>query len=174
MYKPISHASIGVLCAAVTVPIFGFLSVGAHEADQAGPLTHRQLTTTIEKVQSGIIFLKPVAGLQQRVVSLSKAERMGLLEAKPGDEVILTIDESNLLLDLHKKGTEPAGHRLITGTLRYADPFWEVIELSMPGGSQSFAVDIMAGSKLSVLSEGKVVRVELDEDNIVIDIHPSH
>jgi predicted RNA-binding protein len=44
----------------------------------------------------------------------------------------------------------------------------------MPGGSESFAVDIMAGSKLSVLSEGKVVRVELDEDNIVIDIHPSH
>jgi hypothetical protein len=99
---------------------------------------------------------------------------MGLHEAKPGDEVVLTIDESNVLLDLHKKGVQPAGHRLVIGALSYADPFWEVIEITTSGGKQSFAVDTGAGSKLSVLQEGKPVRAELDEGNIVIDIHPFH
>lgn len=145
-----------------------------HEADQAGPSTHREITTTIEKVQSGLVFLRPVAGLRHRAVSVVKAERMGLQDVKPGDEVIAIIDEGNVLLDIHKKGTPPAGHRLVSGRLSYADPFWSVIELSTPQGTETFAVDPNAGSKLSVLQEGRRVRVELDEDNVVIDIHPVH
>jgi hypothetical protein len=153
-----------------------FLAVPAlaHEADQAGPGTHRVLTTSIEKIQSGLMFFKPVRGLQHRAISISKAERMGLVDAKVGDEVTLIVDEGNVLLDVHKRGDEPAGHRLVTGTLSYADPFWDVIELSTPEGNESFAVDALAGSKLSVLSEGNQVRAEVDEDNIVIDIHRSH
>jgi hypothetical protein len=159
-----------ILCALL------FLSYPAigHEADQAGPGTHRQITSTIEKIQSGLMFFKPVAGLRHRAVSVKKAERMGLHEAKPGDEVTLLLDESNVLLDLHKKGTDPAGHRLITGKLAYADPFWDVIELSTRDGKENFMVDSLAASKLSVLSEGNAVRAELDEDNIVIDIHRTH
>ena len=64
-------------------------------------------------------------------------------------EVILVIDESNMLIDLHRKGTQPAGHRLIAGNLTYADPFWEVIEITNVEGKQTFAMDEAAGSKLS-------------------------
>ncbi len=163
---------VSIVAAAVLL-WFGSLAF-AHEADQAGPRTHKQLTTTVEKIKSGVIFLKPTAGLQHRAVSLKKAERMGLYEAKEGDEVILVIDESNILIDLHKKGMAPAGHRLVAGKLTYADPFWEVIEITNSEGKQTFAVDDAAGSKLSVLKEGKLVLAELDEDNIVIDIHPTH
>jgi hypothetical protein len=99
---------------------------------------------------------------------------MGLEDARAGDKVTVTVDESNILLDIHKTGAEPAGHSLLTGKLTYADPFWEVVELSTPDGTKSFAVDSMAGSKLSVLKEGSPVRLELDEDNMVIDIHPNH
>jgi hypothetical protein len=146
----------------------------SHESDLAGPNTHKEISATVEKVVSGLMYVKPAAGLPHRAISLKKAERMGLHEARPGDEVILIVDESNVLIDLHKKGTQPAGHRLVIGTLSYADPFWEVIELSTPQGKENFAVDAMAGSKLSILPEGKPVRAELDEDNIVIDIHRSH
>lgn len=163
---------VSIVVAAVLV-WFGNLTF-AHEADQAGPNTHKQLTTTVAKIVSGVVFFKPTAGLMNRAVSLHKAERMGLHEAKEGDEVILVIDESNVLIDLHKKGMAPAGHRLIAGKLTYADPFWEVIEITNAEGKQTFAVDDAAGSKLSVLKEGKLVRAELDEDNIVIDIHPTH
>ena len=162
------------ILATCTLILFLVAPVFAHEADQAGPQTHKQLTTTIEKIESGLMFFKPTAGLRHRAISLNKAERMGLHEAKPGDEVVLIIDESNVLVDLHKKGAQPAGHRLVIGTLTYADPFWEVIEVTNSEGKQSFAVDTVAGSKLSVLPEGKPVRAELDEDNFVVDIHPFH
>lgn len=154
--------------------LFVVVGTSAHEADQAGPRTHKELTTVVTSIQSGLIFLQPAAGLQNRAISLKKAERMGLENAQVGDKVTVTVDEGNVLLDIHKTGTAPAGHSLITGKLSYADPFWEVVELSTPEGMKSFAVDSLAGSKLSILREGNPVRLELDEDNIVIDIHPSH
>jgi hypothetical protein len=158
-------------CASI---LFLVVGISAHEADQAGPRTHKELTTVVASIQSGLIFLQPAAGLQNRAISLKKAERMGLENAQVGDKVTVTVDEGNVLLDIHKAGMAPAGHSLITGKLSYADPFWEVVELSTPEGTKSFAVDSLAGSKLSVLKEGKPVRLELDEDNIVIDIHQSH
>lgn len=135
---------------------------------------HKHLATTAQKIQSGLVFFKPAAGLQHRAVSVHKVERMGLYEAKEGDEVILVIDESNMLIDLHKKGTQPAGHRLIAGKLTDADPFWEVIEITNAEGKQTFAMDEAAGSKFSVLTEGKLVRAELNEDNMAVDIYPTH
>jgi hypothetical protein len=158
-------------CASV---LFLVVGAGAHESDQAGPTTHKELTTVVSRIQSGLIFLEPAAGLQHRAISLQKAERMGLEDVQVGDKVTVTVDESNILLDIHKPGMTPAGHSLMTGNLSYADPFWGVIELSTREGTKSFAVDSLAGSKLSVLKEGKPVRVELDEDNMVIDIHPYH
>lgn len=163
--------SVWVACASILILVGG---TSAHEADQAGPRTHKELTTVVTRIQSGLIFLQPAAGLQNRAISLKKAERMGLEDARAGDKVTLTVDESNVLLDIHKTGAEPAGHSLLTGRLSYADPFWEVLELSTADGTRSFAVDSVAGSKLSVLKEGSPVRLELDEDNMVIDIHPNH
>lgn len=142
-------------------------------AGQAASPTHKRLTTTVEKIESGVMFFKPTAGLEHRAVSVNKAERMGLSQAKAGDEVILVIDENNLLMDLHRKDIPPAGHRLIAGKLTYADPMWEVIEITTAGGKQTFAMDDAAGSKLSVLKEGQHVRAELNEDNMVVDIHPT-
>jgi hypothetical protein len=85
----------------------------------------------------------------------------------------LVIDESNLLIDLHRKGLEPAGHRLVAGKLTYADPFWEVIEITNAEGKHTFAMDEAVGSKLSMLKEGKLVWAELNEDNMVVDIAPT-
>ena len=128
------------------------------------------VTTTVDKVQSGVVFFTPTAGMEDRAVSVHKAERMGLYQAKEGDEVILVIDESNMLIDLHRKGDPRAGHRLIAGKLTYADPFWEVIQITNAEGKQTLAMDEAARSKLSLLREGTPVRAELNEDNIVIDI----
>jgi len=157
---------------AVGLVWFGSLTF-ASEADQAKPPMHKHLMTTVEKVQSGLVFFTPTAGLQNRAVSVHKAERMGLYQAKKGDEVMLVIDESNMLIDLHKKGNPLVGHRLIAGKLTYADPFWEVIDITNAEGKQTFAMDESAGSKLSVLKEGQLVRAELNEDNIVVDILPT-
>lgn len=146
----------------------------AREAEHAAPRPHKHLATTIEKVESGLVWFKPVAGLEHRAVSLRKAERMGLYEPKADDEVMLVIDESNLLIDLHKKGQDPAGHRLLVGKLTYADPFWEFIEIADADGKQTLAMDEATGSKLSMRKQGEVVLVETNEDNVVVDIYPAH
>lgn len=146
----------------------------AREAEDAAPRPHKHVATTVEKVESGLVWFKPVAGLEHRAVSLHKAERMGLYEPKPGDEVMLVVDEGNLLIDLHKKDQEPAGHRLIVGKLTYADPFWEFIEITDAAGKQTLAMDEATGSKLSMRKQGELVRVEMNEDNMVVDIYPAH
>ena len=142
----------------------------AREADHTNLPRHRMVTTTVDKVQSGVVFFTPTAGMEDRAVSVHKAERMGLYQAKEGDEVILVIDESNMLIDLHRKGDPRAGHRLIAGKLTYADPFWEVIQITNTEGKRTLAMDEAARTKLSLLKEGNLVRAELNEDNIVIDI----
>ena len=163
---------VSIVVAAVLIG-FGSLTF-AREASEAAPRTHQHLLTTVERVGSGLVWFKPVTGLEHRAVSLHKAERMGLYEPKVGDEVYLVIDESNDLIDLHKKGESPAGHRLIVGKLTYADPFWEFIEITDADEKQIFAMDEGTGSKLSMRKQGELVRVELNEDNEVVDIFPTH
>ena len=162
---------VSIVMAAVLIG-FGSLTF-AREASDAAPRKHQHLLTTVEKVGSGLVWFKPVAGLEHRTVSLHKAERMGLNEPKVGDEVYLVIDESNELIDLHRKDQQPAGHRLIVGKLTYADPFWEFIEVTGADGKQTFAMDEGTGSKLSLRKKDELVRVELNEDNEVVDIFPT-
>lgn len=156
----------------------GLVWVGSHsvagEAGQAEPPTHQYQTVTVEKIRSGLVFLSQTAGVGHRTVSVHKAERMGLYQAKAGDEIILVIDEYNMLMDLHRKGIPPAGHRLIAGKLTYADPMWEVVEITNAEGKHTFAMDEDEAPKLSLLKEGELVWAELNEDNMVIDIHHTH
>jgi hypothetical protein len=159
-----------------------FLLIGspavAHEADLSGPHSHKDVPATITKIKSGLMYfeIRGSSGekLSLRSVSVKKAERMGLHQLKVGDEVIMTVDESNVLLDIHDPSRPVHGHRILAGNLAYADPFWEVVEIFTSKGLESFSVDPSAGSKLNVLAEGALVRAELDEANVVVDIHPYH
>lgn len=147
----------------------------AGEADHSKHPTHQYRTVTVEKIQAGLLFLGQQAGVGQRTVSVHKAERMGVLQPKKGDEVILEIDENNMLIDLHMKGVPPAGHRLITGKLTYADPMWEVVEISNAEGKHTLAVDGDAGNKVfHFMNDHDLMVAELNEDNMVIDIHHLH
>ena len=150
----------------------------AHDADLGGPHSHRNVPATIAKIESGLMYLQiqgsSGGNVSQRWVSVKKAERMGLHQAKVGDEVILTLDESNVLLDIHDPNHPIHRHRILVGNLAYADPFWEVVEIFTSEGLETFSVDALAGSKLGALPEGALIRAELDEANVLIDIHPYH
>jgi hypothetical protein len=139
--------------------------------DLNGGGTHRELNTIVSKIASGIIFVEPFEGLRPRTISPAKADRVGLHEAKAGDEITLVIDEGNVLVDAHKAGLPARGHRLLTGNLAYTDVSWSEVQLSTPGGIERYDVDALAGSRLSLMPDGTPVVVELDEDNTIIDIH---
>lgn len=143
----------------------------ADQPRQSGAAMHTEVGGVVAKMRSQMVFVKPEHGLALRAISIKKCERLGILDAKPGDQVTFTVDEGNVLVDVHKATLPAQGHRHLTGTLNYADPFWEEIKLSTPDGIQRFDVDTLAGTRLSVIQEGEPIAVELDEANVVIDIH---
>ena len=157
---------VSVICTTVFV-FAGSLSW----ADEGATWRHYGLSGVIAKIQSGVLFVKTPHSLQSRPISPNKADRVGLHEAKTGESVVMLVDSGNVLLDIAKADRPLTGHRIIAGTLHYADPYWGEIQLSTPEGFERFEVDALAGSKLSVFQEGAPVAVELDADNMMIDIH---
>jgi hypothetical protein len=138
-----------------------------------GPMlpAHMVLNGQITKIESGILFVKTPYGLRLRTISPNKADRVGLHDARIGDEVWLLIDSGNMLLDATRTGGEQfANHKVLTGRIHYGDPYWEEIQISTPEGFERFEVDTLVGSKLSVIQEGMPVMIELDADNVMIDI----
>jgi hypothetical protein len=148
-------------------------SIAVAQADEVMRGAHHAFGGVISKIESGMLFVKTPDNLQMRTISPNKADRVGLHEARRGDAVFMLVDSGNVLLDVTKAGRAFADHRMIVGTLHYADPYWSEIQLSTPEGIERFDVDALAGSKLSVFQEGAPVTVELDADNVMIDIYRS-
>ena len=148
-------------------------SVAVAQADEARMGAHYGFSGVISKIESGVLFIKMPNNLQPRTISPNKADRVGLHEARTGDAVLILVDSGNIMLDVTKEGRAFADHRMIAGTLHYADPYWNEIQISTPEGFERFDVDALAGSKLSVYQEGVPVTVELDADNVMIDIRRS-
>jgi hypothetical protein len=135
---------------------------------------HLALSGQIAKIESGLLFVKIPNGMQFRTISPNKADRVGLHDARIGDEVWLLIDSGNVLLDASKPGGVLfENHKVLAGPIRYVDPFWSEIQIATPEGFERYEVDALAASKLSVFQdqEGMPVTIELDADNVMIDIH---
>ena len=156
---------------AIVIVVVGLATAAARADDLTGGGTHRELNTIVSKIASGIVFVEPFEGLRPRTISPAKADRLGLHEAKAGDEITLVVDEGNVLVDAHKTGMPMHGHRLLTGNLAYTDVSWSEVQLATPDGIERYDVDALAGSRLSLMRDGTPVVVELDEDNTIIDIH---
>ena len=158
----------------VAAVMFLATPVGADEPSQnilrVG--AHYGLSGVITKIESGMLFIHTDTSLQDRTVSPNKADRVGLHDAKVGDTVNLLFDSGNVMIDVSGTDRFFPDHRFVVGRVRYADPYWQEIQLSTPDGIATFDVDALAGTKLSVLPDGAPVTIELDADNVMIDIHP--
>lgn len=151
--------------------VWPLVLAGAEPSDVSSPGVHLAVSGQIAKIESGLLFVKTPYGLQMRTISPNKADRIGLHDARVGDDVWLLLDSGNVLLDATRPGGEDfANHKVLAGRIRYADPFWREIQISTPEGFERFEVDTLAGSKLSVIQEGMPVTIELDADNVLIDI----
>ena len=150
------------------------LVVAPTGAEQTTPFVqsaHYGFSGVITKIESGMLFVKTDTSLQARVISPTKAERVGLYDAKVGETVNMLVDSGNVLMDVSRTDQFFPEHHFVAGRLHYTDPIWGAIQLSTPEGPASFDVDPLAGSKLSTLQEGTPVTIELDADNVMVDIH---
>jgi hypothetical protein len=157
----------------MAVVLFLVTPVGAGEPSQDIIMggAHYGFSGVISKIESGMLFVHTDKSLQDRTISPNKADRVGLHQAKVGDTVNLLVDSGNVMIDVSSTDRFFPDHRFVVGTVRYADPFWQEIQLSTPDGAATFEVDALAGTKLSVLPDGTPVTIELDADNVMIDLH---
>lgn len=165
------------LLASLCLPcVFTLLGAGRGAAESPGQpgavasIRHLEVTGVIAKIHPAMFFIRLAHGSQPRTLSMLKAERIGLHEARIGDSVTLLVDEGNVLVDAYRAGATVPDHRVIAGELQYTDQTWEEIKLSTPEGIERYEVDPLAGSKLSGLNQGSRVEVELDADNQVVYI----
>jgi len=116
-------------------------SVTVSQAEEVMREAHHGFAGVISKIESGMLFVKSPDNLQMRTISPNKADRVGLHEARTGDTVLMLVDSGNVLLDVTRSGRAFADHRMIVGTIHYADPYWSEIQLSTPEGFEHFDVD---------------------------------
>jgi TusA-related sulfurtransferase len=126
------------------------------------PGYHLQVNGKVSKIKSRLIFVDTPVG------QFTLTSRLGLRDAKVGDEVALWVNQNNLIVDAHKKG-EGLHHRLIFGNLQYASDDKTEIKLSTPEGEKTFSV-ARGKSKLATMKEGTLIRVEVNERGEVIDV----
>jgi len=151
--------------------------------------THRNVTGTVERIESDMVFLKTNEGTT-RNFAVKESKREGLKSLQPGDQVSLELDEGNSIIDIHKDGAMAQGgdqkgigdrgglgagdsnHKSVVGTVETFDPAQKILILkSDQGKSESYQVKDAAATKLNGIKKGDKVTLEIDEQNRVMDAH---
>ena len=96
----------------MVVAVLGMTSqVG--RADEGSPNSHHQELQGVVVETGGALAVKVPNGATYQL-NENRAERHGHALPKAGDEVTVVIDENNMVLEVHPKGTE-CKHRFFTG-----------------------------------------------------------
>jgi len=139
---------------------YGFADEGEKPARQA---TRMMVDGVVSKVQSGLTTVKTSWG------SMTIASSAGSQNLQVGEEVEMTVNEGNIVLDVHRKGEPAHGHRYISGNLVYVGKMKREIKLWTPEGEKVFPLERLE-VKAARIEEGAMVTVELNEAGAVIDL----
>ena len=145
---------------------------GSDEAETKHQLLpgNRVLLGTVEEVRSDQARINTGEG-QPRFVPMNVRKDKGLLDLKKGDQVELTVNDQNLLVDVHKAG-EASHHRTIRGQL--AGPLETGHEKAVirteEGKEESHQVRPVARSKVASIPVGADVTFLIDELDKIVDV----
>ena len=131
---------------------------------------NRVLLGTVEEVRSDQARINTGEG-QPRFVPMNVRKDKGLLDLKKGDHVEITVNEQNLLVDVHKAG-ESSHHRIIQGQL--AEPLDtghdKAVIRTKDGKEESHLVRPVARSKVASMPVGADVIFLIDELDKIVDV----
>lgn len=125
---------------------------------------------TVEEVRSDQAKIN-IGEVEPRYVPMNVRKDKGLAELKKGDLVEITVNDQNLLVDVHKAG-ESSHHRVIRGQL--AEPMETghdkaVIRIE-DGKEESHIVRPVARSKVASIPVGAEVTFLIDELDKIVDV----
>lgn len=125
----------------------------------------------VEDVTSGQIKVD-IGEVQPRYLPLKPAEEKNFPEIKPGDDLIIIVNEQNLIVDYHPLDHPSAGHKIVRGSIAGNMPIGHerVVIKSKEGNEQSFEVRSQARSKLAAIPVGSPAIFLIGETNKVTDV----
>ena len=159
----------------LTLSLAAFLSVAnaaseGVETDAQLLSGNRVLLGTVEEVRSDQARINTGEG-QPRFVPMNVRKDKGLMDLKKGDHVEITVNDQNLLVDVHKAG-ETSHHRIIQGQL--AEPLdtghEKAVIRTKDGKEESHLVRPVARSKVASIPVGADVTFLIDELDKIVDV----
>ncbi len=158
------HLGIHLICALFMLGVTG--QAGASEQTTQSRHQHLQ-GVVIEK--GGTLAVKVPNGTTYQL-NENRAQRHGHDLPKAGDQVTVVIDENNLVLEVHPKGTEGT-HQFVTGEVVSIGVLQREITLKTEKGEQRFPMEKQ--EMTASIKDGALVTAELNEAGSVIDLHPA-
>jgi len=143
------------------------ISNPANSATEGQHPGHKSMDGVVVKKDNALAVKVPDGTTFQ--TNENAARRKGKEPFKEGDQVTVTVDENNTVIDMHLKG-EAAKHEHVTGKLVHLGPMEKKIKLKTPDGEKVFPL-AKQEIKTKGIDEGTEVTVELNEAGAVIDLH---
>jgi len=145
----------------------------ASELEQTHPQLlagDRVLLGTVEDIRSDQAKINMSEG-QPRFLPMHVRKEKGLPELKKGDLVEITINDQNLLVDVHKAG-EVSHHRVVRGQLAEPMPTGhdKAVIRTMEGKEESHLIRPVAKSKVASIPVGADAIFLIDELDKIVDV----
>ena len=112
-----------------------------------------------------------IGEVQPRFLPLKPAEEKNFPEIKPGDDLVITVNGENLIVDYHPVGYASKDHKIVQGAIADTMPVGQerVVIRSNDGKEQSFEVRSQARSKLGAIPVGTPMLFLIDETDQITD-----
>jgi hypothetical protein len=130
--------------------------------------THRKVNAVVTGEKSGLLTVKTQDG-SSLSLNPNASRRHGHEVPKVGDEVTITLDENNQVIEVHPKG-EGGKHRFVTGKLVHVGKMKKEIKIQTPEGEKVFPIERLE-IKTGGIEEGTMVTAEVNEGGTIIDLH---
>jgi hypothetical protein len=148
------------------IALIPVLTITREAARAADP---RQQAASPTKVQGTIVDLQPDCIVVKTSTGKYRVKRKTApMNAARGDTVTLWVTAGHAVIDHHRQDTGRR-HRFVTGTLLDA-PSKQQIHLWTPEAERIYSL-AEHEAKTSLLPEGTMVTVEIDETGTVVDVH---
>jgi hypothetical protein len=146
---------------------------GASEMEPTHPQQlagERVLLGTVEEIKSDQAKIN-IGEEQPRYLPMNVRKDKGLPELKVGDLVEITINDQNLLVDVHKAG-EISHHRVVRGQLAESMPtgFDKAVIRTTDGKEESHLIRPVAKSKVASIPVGADAIFLIDELDKIVDV----
>lgn len=159
----------------LTVWLIGALPVTAalaevKEAEHQLLPENRVLLGTVEEIRSDQAKINTGEG-QARYIPMNVRKDKGLPELQVGDQVEITINDQNLLVDVHKAG-EATHHRVVRGRLAGPMPTGhdKAVIRTTEGKEETHLIRPVAKSKVASIPVGADAVFLIDELDKIVDV----